>query len=215
MEWLNLFYEGFLMAEPISIITAAIGAGTALAGGIKGGIDASNAKKAQKERERLQQENLMADINQDWLNRSEYRQFLKQLRDQYKEQNETNRRMGIVTGATEEQKLASEEAKNKQFANVFGKMAQGASNFIDNRKAKYQQQQDTNSLLWQKIYANESEQSANLLDNGANLMGASLDNLAGWKPTKKLNLAQNKEASNMVLDSLSTMGFIPKIQRKV
>lgn len=215
MEWLNLFYEGFLMAEPISIITAAIGAGTALAGGIKGGIDASNAKKAQKDRERIQQENLMADINQDWLNRSEYRQFLKQLRDQYKEQNETNRRMGIVTGATEEQKLASEEAKNKQFANVFGKMAQGASNFIDNRKAKYQQQQDANSLLWQKIYANESEQSANLLDNGANLMGASLDNLAGWKPTKKLNLAQNKEASNMVLDSLSTMGFIPKIQRKV
>ena len=212
MEWINLFYEGFLMAEPISIITAAVGAATALAGGIKGGIDASNAKKAQNDRERIQRENLMADINQDWLNRSENRQFLKQLKEQYEEQNEANRRMGIVTGATEEQKLASEEAKNKQFANVFGKMAQGASNFIDNRKAKYQGQQDANALLWQKIYANESEQSANLLDNGANLMGASLDNLAGWEPKKKLNLAENKEALNMSLDALSTIGFIPKIQ---
>jgi hypothetical protein len=194
MEWLNLFYEGFLIAEPISIITAAIGAGATLAGGIKGGIGASNAKKAQRDRERIQQENLMADINQDWLNRSENRQFLKQLRDQYKEQTEANRRMGIVTGATEEQKLASEEAKNKQFANVFGKMAQGASNFIDNRKAKYQNQQDANSLLWQKIYANESEQSANLLDNGAKVMGTGLDNLSVNIIDKTTSQKQHDEA---------------------
>lgn len=204
MEWLNLFYEGFLMAEPISLITAAIGAGAALAGGIKGGIDASNAKKAQKDRESIQRENLMADINQDWLNRSENRQFLKQLRDQYKEQNEANRRMGIVTGATEEQKLASEEAKNKQFANVFGKMAQGASNFIDSRKAKYQQQQDANGLLWQKIYANESEQSANLLDNGAKVMGAGLDNLAG----NIIDKATSQKAHEEMMKNYYGDGFI-------
>lgn len=186
MEWITLFYDGFVMAEPISIISAVIGAGTAIAGGITGGISADKAKRAQRDRERTQQESLMADINQDWLNRSENRQFLKQLKEQYQEQTKANNRMNIVTGATEEQKLAQEEGKNKQFANVFGKMAQGASNFIDNRKAQYQAQQDTNSTLWQKIYANESEMGANLLDNGANFAANSLEVLGNldWKPKK-------------------------------
>jgi HD superfamily phosphohydrolase len=188
MEWLNLFYDGFLMAEPISIITASIGAITALAGGIKGGIDASKAKKVQSDRERTQRENLMSDINQDWLNRSENRQFLKQLREQYQEQNDANRRMNIVTGATEEQKLASEEAKNKQFANVFGKMAQGASSYIDNRKALFQQQQDANAKVWSDIYNKEMEQSANLTDNGINVLSQSMDSIADnvdWTPNPK------------------------------
>jgi hypothetical protein len=210
MEWLNLFYDGFLMAEPISIIAAAIAAATAIAGSVASSAASAKSKKKQQDRERAQEQEYQNDINQDFLNRSEQRAFLRELGQQYQRQNETARRRGIVSGATEEEKLAYEEDKNKQYANALSNMAKGASNFIDNRKSLYQKQQDANTAVWSGIYGQEMQQNANLMNNGINVLGASLGNIPGDGASSKtprvgLSKQELQQSKDIITGSGPTM----------
>ncbi len=105
----------------------AIAAGASLAGSIFGGIKSAQARKKQKrllqQRENQLNNTFNREYYQDFLDREQSKSFLSQLRERMKEANKVADNSAVVTGATNEAKLAQKSALQKNYASAVNQLA--------------------------------------------------------------------------------------------
>jgi len=123
------------------MVTAAIGAGLALASAIYGGIQSASANN--KARKLIQQQR---DANKRWYDtkmaedytmRTDAQAAINRQRELLNEQYNKARKTGVVSGATDEAIAMQKEAANKALSDTTTDIASQASAYKDNVEAKY------------------------------------------------------------------------------
>lgn len=174
--------SGYMTAALMTImgaISAAIGAASAIAGGIKAGQSAADAKLKLGESEAKQAGKYLTDYNQDFTNRSDYLNYMRQLSNKMKQQQENNNRMNIVQGATPEVLTAQNQTLANAYANATSEFAKKASDKRDAIKDKYYNTQKEYDKMWMGIDQQEMKNWSNLATNGLGMIGNGFSAIGG------------------------------------
>lgn len=167
----NSGYMTAALMTIMGVISAAIGAASAIAGGIMAGSKANDAKNKLASSEQRSKNEYETDYYQDFTNRSDYLNYMRRLADNLKTQQQNNRRMNIVHGATPEVVTAQDQALSNAYANANTEFAKKASDKRDAIKQNYQKREDTYDKMWMGIDQQEMKNWSNLATNGINMIG--------------------------------------------
>ena len=143
-----------------------------------------NNKKAQQQADAeaaRQQAFYEAKANENPLSRSENQHLLGQYDRQAQQQIENARGVAAITGATPEYGLAVQKAVANGRADLMGNMTAGASERADKYSQLGEEARHQKALDDQARIAARNETFANLATNAANIVGSSIDGLAGAK----------------------------------
>lgn len=167
-------------------------AGTA-AGGL---MSYFNNKKAQRQADAeaaRQQAYYQAKANENPLSRSENQHLLGQYDREAQQQIENARGVAAITGATPEYGLAVQKAVANGRADLMGNMAAGASERADKYNQLGEEARHQKAMDDQARIAARNETFANLAANAANIVGSSIDGLAGAKkaPAAEISIPES------------------------
>jgi hypothetical protein len=159
-----------------------------LGGIVSAGIGGWQAKQASEiaQAEHKSNKALLGDVfnkqyYQDITKRTEIQDMMRLLQEGQDRQAKRDAAVSAITGATQESNLASQESRNKSFADSMAEVAKNASSLKDAYLSDY-----TNKLLAMTnpavdILKNQSAQwsqaSSNLFGTGAKLLGSGIDSL--------------------------------------
>lgn len=114
----------------------AIAAGASLAGSLFGGMKSAKARRKQRrlleKRENEINNTFNREYYQDFLDREQSKSFLSRLREQMKDATKVADNSAIVTGATDESKIAQKAALQKNYAGAINQLAGMATQHKDN-----------------------------------------------------------------------------------
>lgn len=168
-----------------AIVSAAIGAGTAVYGGVK-------SSQAEKEQQRIADEQhqlakrrddeLRHELKKGYLETPEGSALMGKARDDLKEQADRAEASAAMTGATHQAKTAARQGAQKQYANAVRGIAAHANAYRNNLMAW--QNSSHNQLMGlssqqQAAYGQQAQGAQNLMASGLNTLGASASLYAG------------------------------------
>lgn len=153
------------MAIPI----AAIAAVASLAGSIWGGIKSAKARRKQREllekREKEINNVFNREYYQDFLEREQSKSFLAQLRERMKDATKVAGNSAVVTGATDEAKIAQKSALQKNYAGAINQLAGMATQHKDNILNWHQNAKAGIYGQRQGMLKHEAQQWTNFMNN--------------------------------------------------
>ena len=173
-----------------------------------------NNKKAQQQADAeaaRQEAYYTAKANENPLSRSENQHLLGQYDRQAQQQIENARGVAAITGATPEYGLAVQKAVANGRADLMGNMAAGASERADKYKQLGEEARHQKAMDDQARTAARNETFANLAANAANIVGSSIDGLAGLKKAPRNNGAPIDEG-NVAVEQLNQQAKLQTAQ---
>ncbi|MBS9767744.1 MAG: hypothetical protein KGV44_09435 [Flavobacteriaceae bacterium] len=160
----------------------AIMAGASLAGGIFGGIKSAEARRKQKrlleQRKRDIDNTFNREYYQDFLEREQSKSFLSRLREQMKDANKIADNSAVVTGATNEAKIAKKSALQKNYANAVNQLAGMATAHKDRTLNWYENAKNGIYGQRQGMLDRSAQQWSNFMNNAIGA-SASFAGMAG------------------------------------
>ncbi len=156
------------------MIFSAIVAAASLAAAVYGGVKSAKARR--KQRRLLEQRK--GDIDntfnreyyQDFLEREQSKSFLSRLREQMKDANKIADNSAVVTGATNEAKIAQKSALQKNYANAVNQLAGMATAHKDRTLNWYENAKNGIYGQRQGMLDHSAQQWSNFMNNA---LGAS------------------------------------------
>ncbi len=150
----------------------AIAAGVSLASSIFGGIKSAQARKKQRRLLRKRENQLNNTFNreyyQDFLDREQSKSFLSQLRERMKDATKVADNSAVVTGATNEAKIAQKSALQKNYAGAVNQLAGMATQHKDNILNWYENAKSGIYGQKQAMIDHSAQQWANFMNNATN-----------------------------------------------
>ncbi len=150
----------------------AIAAGASLASSIFGGIKSAQARKKQRRLLRKRENQLNNTFNreyyQDFLDREQSKSFLSQLRERMKDATKVADNSAVVTGATNEAKIAQKSALQKNYAGAVNQLAGMATQHKDNILNWYENAKSGIYGQKQAMLDHSAQQWANFMNNATN-----------------------------------------------
>lgn len=166
---------------------------------------AVQANKARKQANaEYQQKTAMLDnmFNKDYYSditqRTDIQNMLRILQENQDKQASKDNALAAITGATTEAQLASQDSRNKSYADALANIASNASTLKDTYKQNYLNQRLNMSNPKAGILQNQSDQwgqaGSNLFKSGASLFGSGIDDILKNRNTSTDTSSQpNKE----------------------
>lgn len=165
-----------------------------------------NNKKAQQQADAeaaRQQAYYQAKANENPLSRSENQHLLGQYDRQAQQQIENARGVAAITGATPEYGLAVQKAVANGRADLMGNMSAGASERADKYNQLGEEARHQKAMDDQARIAARNETFANLAANAANIVGSSIDGLAGGAAKAPRNSGAPITEGNAAVEQLN------------
>ena len=164
------------------MLTAAIGAGTALLSSIYGGLKSAAANRRANQllaKQRFENKKWYdTKMAEDYTLRTDAQAAINRARQNLEEWNKRIRKTGVVSGATDEAVAMQKEAANKTISDVYTDLGSQASARKDQAEAQYRAQ---DAALNQQQIQNNQQQAAQTaqaasqaVNAGINLVGNSL-----------------------------------------
>jgi len=208
------------------MVTAAIGAGLALASAIYGGIQSASANN--KARKLIQQQR---DANKRWYDtkmaedytmRTDAQAAINRQRELLNEQYNKARKTGVVSGATDEAIAMQKEAANKALSDTTTDIASQASAYKDNVEARYKaedaalNQQQAQSH--QQQAAQTAQAASQAVNAGINMAGNAIAmqdagtgaSIATPKTPEQARFESAQQVADQQMHNASLVGEIPK-----
>ena len=164
------------------MVTAAIGAGLALASAIYGGIQSASANnKARKLIAQQRYDNKRwydTKMAEDYTMRTDAQAAINKARQNLEEWNKRIRKTGVVSGATDEAVAMQKEAANKTISDVYTDLGSQASASKDQAEAQYRAQDSALNQQQVQSHQQQAAQTAQAasqaVNAGINMVGNSL-----------------------------------------
>lgn len=164
------------------MVTAAIGAGLALASAIYGGIKSSQANnRARKLIQQQRDDNKRwydTRMAQDYTMRTDAQAAINRQRELLNEQYNRARKTGVVSGATDEAVAMQKAAANRAVSDTMTGIAENASNYKDNVERQFRAQDaalnQQQAQSHQQQAAQTAQAASQAVNAGINMLGNSL-----------------------------------------
>ena len=162
--------DGYTIAF-VQFIPLAISAVSAIAGAAG---EANKRKRMTAERNRMNTENnnwYNYEAKGDYTQRADVQNYVRQLREQLKEQNTKARNMGVVTGSTKAQEAAAQRYSADAMANLYSNIAARGQQHKDSISRQYRSRKYDIGDLDYKTMGEQAQSWNNTMYNGLKGIG--------------------------------------------
>jgi hypothetical protein len=163
------------------VIAALISAAAAIGSSIYGGVKGGNARRRQDELLNKQEAENKAWYNSnalgDYMKRQDVQNLMRQLRQQLREQNQTQANMSVVTGATPEQQAAQKELSNRAIADAYSNIAAQGQLYKDRVTDRYMAMKQGYANSRMGMLEGQAGSYENLMNSGQNSFPGSAEAL--------------------------------------
>lgn len=158
-----------------------MGLATSIASGVKADRAAKQAQAEYQQKTAMLDNMFNKDYYSDITKRTDIQNMLRILQENQDKQASKDNALAAITGATTEAQLASQDSRNKSYADALANIASNASTLKDTYKQNYLNQRlnmsDPKAAMLQNQSNMWGQASSNLFGSGANLMASGLDDI--------------------------------------
>ena len=164
------------------MITEIVSAGIGLGGAIYGGIKAGQERKRMENYLTTQESGNEAQYNKDYFsdytNRADTQALMKKMRDNLKQENKITNQTAVVTGATPEAVNVQKDQNNKVVTNTMSNVAASGQQWKDRVQDRYLNMKQNYAQMRYGNMAASAASYENLMGNGIAAMGSSVAGLS-------------------------------------
>ena len=167
------------------IVSAGIGLGGAIYGGIKAGQERKRMENYLTTQESGNEAQFNKDYYADYTNRADTQALMKKMRDNLKQENKITNQTAVVTGATPEAVNVQKDQNNKVVTNTMSNVAASGQQWKDRVQDRYLNMKNNYAQMRYGNMAASAASYENLMGNGIAAMGSSVAGLSNNLMTPK------------------------------
>ena len=163
-------------ASMVPGIGTAVGAGLSIAGQIFGAVKGAQANKANQNLINTQMEENEADknltVDRSFLETNAAKDAVRTANENLIDNQKRVEGNAAITGASDEAKVASQSAVNKNYNDVVSNIASNATQYQDNNRRMYNARKGQLNNLQMQFNNQKAESASNLAGNASDLLGS-------------------------------------------